>query len=375
MKFIVSSSALLRQLQAVQGVIQTNNVLPILGHYLFDVDSKNLTICTTDLNTTMRTRLGVEGNGRAKVAVDGRILLETLKTLPDQPISISFDLKSFAVELHTDKGKFKISGENGEEFPTLPEMPGNQHFSLPSDALLTGISNTLFAVGTDELRLAMTGVKMECAGDTLSFVATDAHKLVLHKQGGISVPAAAGFIVPRKALNLLKATLPGDETPVKVDYNNTHVAFTFGDLELVCRLIDQKYPDYQAVIPKESANRLVIKRTEFLSSLRRISIYSSKSTYQVRLSIKGSELQLSAEDPDFANQATETISCDYNGADLEIGFNARFLVEMLSTLSGDEVQFELSLSSRPGVLRPVHQEDQEDTLMLLMPVMLSDYRS
>jgi len=230
-------------------------------------------------------------------------------------------------------------------------------------------------VGTDELRLAMTGVKMECAGDTLSFVATDAHKLVLHKQGGISVPAAAGFIVPRKALNLLKATLPGDETPVKVDYNNTHVAFSFRDLELVCRLIDQKYPDYQAVIPKESTNRLVIKRTEFLSSLRRISIYSSKSTYQVRLSIKGSELQLSAEDPDFANQATETISCDYNGADLEIGFNARFLVEMLSTLSGDEVQFELSLSSRPGVLRPVHQEDQEDTLMLLMPVMLSDYRS
>lgn len=375
MKFIVSSSALLRQLQAVQGVIQTNNVLPILGHYLFDVDGRQLTICTTDLNTTMRTRLAVEGNGKAKVAVPGRILLETLKTLPDQPISLAVDPKTFAVELHTDKGKFKLSGENGEEFPTLPEMTGNQQFGLPSDALLTGISNTLFAVGTDELRLAMTGVKMECAGSTLSFVATDAHKLVLHQQGGIEVPASAGFIVPRKALNLLKATLPGDESVVQISYNTTHVVFAFGELELTCRLIDQKYPDYQAVIPKDGGSRLLLRRTEFLSSLRRISIYSSKSTYQVRLSIKGNELQMSAEDPDFANQAVETLSCEYNGADMEIGFNARFLIEMLSTIAGDEVQFELSSSSRPGVLRPVHQEDQEDTLMLLMPVMLSDYRA
>jgi DNA polymerase-3 subunit beta len=375
MKFIVSSSALLRQLQAVQGVIQTNNVLPILDHYLFDVDGRQLTICTTDLNTTMRTRLAVEGNGKAKVAVPGRILLETLKTLPDQPISLALDPKTFAVELHTDKGKFKLSGENGEEFPTLPEMTGNQQFGLPSDALLTGISNTLFAVGTDELRLAMTGVKMECAGSTLSFVATDAHKLVLHQQGGIEVPASAGFIVPRKALNLLKATLPGDESVVQISYNTTHVVFAFGELELTCRLIDQKYPDYQAVIPKDGGSRLLLRRTEFLSSLRRISIYSSKSTYQVRLSIKGNELQMSAEDPDFANQAVETLSCEYNGADMEIGFNARFLIEMLSTIAGDEVQFELSSSSRPGVLRPVHQEDQEDTLMLLMPVMLSDYRA
>ena len=375
MKFIVSSSALLRQLQAVQGVIQTNNVLPILDHYLFDVDGRQLTICTTDLNTTMRTRLAVEGNGKAKVAVPGRILLETLKTLPDQPISLALDPKTFAVELHTDKGKFKLSGENGEEFPTLPEMTGNQQFGLPSDALLTGISNTLFAVGTDELRLAMTGVKMECAGSTLSFVATDAHKLVLHQQGGIEVPASAGFIVPRKALNLLKATLPGDESVVQISYNTTHVVFAFGELELTCRLIDQKYPDYQAVIPKDGGSRLLLRRTEFLSSLRRISIYSSKSTYQVRLSIKGNELQMSAEVPDFANQAVETLSCEYNGADMEIGFNARFLIEMLSTIAGDEVQFELSSSSRPGVLRPVHQEDQEDTLMLLMPVMLSDYRA
>jgi len=375
MKFIVSSSVLLRQLQAVQGVIQTNNVLPILDHYLFEVDGQQLIVCTTDLNTTMRTRLAVEGNGQAKVAVPGRILLETLKNLPDQPISMAFDPKTFAVELHTDKGKFKLAGENGEEFPDLPRMTGNQSFTLPSDALLGGITNTLFAVGTDELRLAMTGVKFECSGNTISFVATDAHKLVLHKQGGIEAPASASFVVPRKALNLLKATLPGDETPIRVDYNDTNVAFSFGEMELNCRLIEQKYPDYQAVIPKDGGNRLLIRRTEFLSSLRRISIYSSRSTYQVRLTIKGSELQLSAEDPDFSNQAHETIPCTYHGADMEIGFNARFLVEMLSTLSGDEVQFELSASSRPGVLRPLHQEDEEDTLMLLMPVMLSDYRA
>ena len=372
MKFIVSSSALLRQLQAVQGVIQTNNVLPILDHYLFDVEGRQLTICTTDLNTTMRTRLAVEGNGQAKVAVPGKILLETLKTLPDQPISLALDPKTFAVELHTDKGKFKLSGENGEEFPTLPEMTGNQQFELPSDALLTGISNTLFAVGTDELRLAMTGVKMECAGDTLSFVATDAHKLVLHKQGGIEVPASAGFIVPRKALNLLKATLPGDASPVKVSYNNTHVVFAFGDLELTCRLIDQKYPDYQAVIPKDGGSRLLLRRTEFLSSLRRISIYSSKSTYQVRLSIKGNELQLSAEDPDFSNQALETLACEYNGPDMEIGFNSRFLMEMLNNLDTAEVKLEMSESNRAGLLMPaVKDNENEDILMLVMPVMLN----
>ena len=373
MKFIVSTTALLKHLQSVQGVINSSSVLPILDNFLFDINDKNLTICTTDLNTTMKTSLAIEGKGQAKIAVPSKILLETLKSLPDQPITFSFDEKTFAIEINTDKGKYKLSGENGEDFPAIPEVSRASSFSLPSSSLLSAITNTLFAVGTDELRQAMTGVKFELNANSINFVATDAHKLVLHTVKKIAIAETGGFIVPRKALNLLKSALPGDDTLVNVEHNSTNVFFSFKDIHLVCRLIDQKYPDYTAVIPKDNTNILTISRAEFLSTLRRISIYSNKTTYQVRLKIKGSELQVSAEDLDFSNQADETLACEYSGSDMEIGFNARFLIEMLNTLEGDQVKFEMSLPSRPGVMLPTGQDNSEETLMLIMPVMLNSY--
>jgi DNA polymerase-3 subunit beta len=373
MKFIVSTSALLKHLQAVQGVINTSSVLPILENFLFDINDKTLTVCTTDLNTTMKTSLPIEGKGQAKIAVPSKILLETLKSLPDMPITFSFDEQTFAIEINTDKGKYKLSGENGEDFPAIPEVSKANAFTLPSSALLNAVSTTLFAVGTDELRQAMTGVKFELEANQMNFVATDAHKLVLHAVKKIAIPETGSFIVPRKALNLLKASLPGDDTLVNVEYNSTNVFFSFKDIHLVCRLIDQKFPDYTAVIPKDNTNHLVISRAEFLNSLKRISIYSNKTTYQVRLKLKGSELQISAEDLDFSNQADETLAAEYSGTDLEIGFNARFLIEMLSNLSSDTVRFELSQPSRPGVMHPTQQEENEDTLMLIMPVMLNSY--
>ncbi len=373
MKFIVSTTSLLKHLQSVQGVINSSSVLPILDNFLFEIDDKNLTICTTDLNTTMKTSLPIEGKGKAKIAVPSKILLETLKSLPDQPITFSFDDNTFAIEINTDKGKYKLSGENGEDFPAIPEVSRASSFSIPSSALLSAVTNTLFAVGTDELRQAMTGVKFELDTNSINFVATDAHKLVLHTVKKIAIEETGGFIVPRKALNLLKSALPGDDTLVTVEHNSTNVFFSFKEIHLVCRLIDQKYPDYTAVIPKDNTNILTINRAEFLNTLRRISIYSNKTTYQVRLKIKGSELQVSAEDLDFSNQADETLACEYSGTDMEIGFNARFLIEMLNTLGGEMVKFEMSLPSRPGVMLPTDQEPNEETLMLIMPVMLNTY--
>lgn len=373
MKFIVSTSTLLKHLQAVQGVINTSSVLPILENFLFDISDKELLVCTTDLNTTMKTTLPIEGKGKAKIAVPSKILLETLKSLPDMPITFSFDEQTFAIEINTDKGKYKLSGENGDDFPAIPEVSKANSFTMPSSALLNGVSTTLFAVGTDELRLAMTGVKFELEANQMNFVATDAHKLVLHSVKKIAIPETGSFIVPRKALNLLKSSLPGDDTLVTVEYNTTNVFFSFKDIHLVCRLIDQKFPDYNAVIPKDNTNQLTISRSELLSSLKRISIYSNKTTYQVRLKLKGSELHISAEDLDFSNQADETLTCEYSGTDLEIGFNARFLIEMLSNLSSATVRFELSQPSRPGVMHPTEQETNEDTLMLIMPVMLNSY--
>lgn len=373
MKFIVSTNSLLKHLQSVQGVINSSSVLPILDNFLFEIEDKSLTICTTDLNTTMKTSLPIEGKGKAKIAVPSKILLETLKSLPDQPITFSFDDNTFAIEINTDKGKYKLSGENGEDFPAIPEVNRASSFSMPASALLSAVTNTLFAVGTDELRQAMTGVKFELDTNSINFVATDAHKLVLHTIKKIAIEETGGFIVPRKALNLLKSALPGDDTLVTVDHNSTNVFFSFKEIHLVCRLIDQKYPDYTAVIPKDNTNILTINRAEFLNTLRRISIYSNKTTYQVRLKIKGSELQVSAEDLDFSNQADETLACEYSGNDMEIGFNARFLIEMLNTLGGATVRFEMSLPSRPGVMLPTDQEPNEETLMLIMPVMLNTY--
>ena len=373
MKFIVSTNSLLKHLQSVQGVINSSSVLPILDNFLFEIEDKNLTICTTDLNTTMKTSLPIEGKGKAKIAVPSKILLETLKSLPDQPITFSFDDNTFAIEINTDKGKYKLSGENGEDFPAIPEVSRTSSFSMPASALLSAVTNTLFAVGTDELRQAMTGVKFELDTNSINFVATDAHKLVLHTIKKIAIEETGGFIVPRKALNLLKSALPGDDTLVTVDHNSTNVFFSFKEIHLVCRLIDQKYPDYTAVIPKDNTNILTINRAEFLNTLRRISIYSNKTTFQVRLKIKGSELQVSAEDLDFSNQADETLACEYSGNDMEIGFNARFLIEMLNTLGGTTVRFEMSLPSRPGVMLPTDQEPNEETLMLIMPVMLNTY--
>jgi DNA polymerase-3 subunit beta len=373
MRFIVSTSTLLKQLQAVNGASSSSTVLPILENFLFEIKDGSLTISATDLQTSMTTSLPVESKEDGKVAVPSKILLETLKTLPDQPVAFSVDAQTFAIEISAGDGKYKLSGENGEDFPKIPAVENASSVSMPASVLAEAINKTIFAVSNDDLRPAMTGVFCQLSPQNITFVATDAHKLVRYRRNDTKSDAAASFILPKKALTLLKASLGSDDSAVSLEYNSTSAFFRFGNINLICRLIDERYPDYEAVIPQSNPNKLTLDRSQFLNSLRRVVIFANKTTHQVRLKINGSELNISSEDVDFSNEAHERLGCQYEGEDMEIGFNAKFLIEMLGNLEGDEVTLEMSTPNRAGLLIPQTNNDNENVLMLVMPVMLNNY--
>ncbi|HQV77774.1 MAG TPA: DNA polymerase III subunit beta [Chitinophagales bacterium] len=371
MRFVVSSSQLLKNLQKISGVISTNTVLPILEDFLFDIDNDKLNITATDLDTTMSVSMEVDSKESFKIAIPARILLDSLKALPEQPITIAVDDTTNSIEITTDNGKYKLSGENSADFPKEPIADEVENVRLASSILNTGINKTLFAVSNDELRPAMTGVLFQLDENGITFVATDAHKLVKFNRNDIS-GATASFIVPKKALNLLKSIVPNNESEVLVQFNKSNAFFSFDNIQLICRLIDAKYPDYNAVIPKENPNLLTVQKDDFFSSLKRTSIFSNKTTHQVVLKMSGSELTVSAQDLDFSNEASEKLSCEYLGNAMEIGFNAKFLLEMLSSLDSTDINIELSTPNRAGIIRPSIKEENEDLLMLVMPVMLNN---
>ncbi|MCB0507960.1 MAG: DNA polymerase III subunit beta [Chitinophagales bacterium] len=371
MRFVVSSSQLLKNLQKIGGVISTNTVLPILEDFLFDIDKNRLNITATDLDTTMSVSMEVDSKETFKVAIPARILLDSLKALPEQPITIAVDETTNGIEITTDNGKYKLSGENSIDFPKEPSAENVEQVTLASSILNTGISKTLFAASTDELRPAMTGVLFQLDENGITFVATDAHKLVKFNRSDVQGGNTA-FIVPRKALNLLKSVVPNNDTEVAVQFNKANAFFTFDNIQLICRLIDAKYPDYNAVIPKENPNLLTVAKDDFLSSLKRTSIFSNKTTHQVVLKMSGSDLAVSAQDLDFSNEASEKLTCDFQGSAMEIGFNAKFLIEMLSALDCSDINIELSTPNRAGIIRPSEKEENEDLLMLVMPVMLNN---
>lgn len=373
MRFIVSTSTLLKQLQAVSGALSSSTVLPILENFLFRIQDGNLTISATDLQTSMTTSLPVETQENGLIAIPSRILLDTLKSLPEQPVTFSVDDKTFAVEIKAGDGNYKLSGENGEDFPKIPTVENASSVSLPASVLAEAINKTIFAVSNDELRPAMTGVYCQLSPQHFTFVATDAHKLVRYRRKDAHSETATSFIMPKKALTLLKSSLPSEDVAVSVEYNSTSAFFKFGNINLVCRLIDERYPDYDAVIPLNNPNKLTIDRLLFLGSLSRVAIYANKTTHQVRLKITGTELNISSEDIDFSNEAHEKLNCAYEGEDIEIGFNARFLIEMLRNLSCEEVSLEMSTPNRAGLLLPQGGDENEDVLMLVMPVMLNSY--
>ena len=370
MKFIVSSSALLKQLQQINGVINANTVLPILEDFLFVIEKNKLTVVATDLETVMKITMDIEAKDNGKVCIPAKILMDSLKNLPDQPLTFNID-KNFGIEITSDNGKYKVMGENPDNFPKEPSADTTTSFTMTSSALVTAINKTLFAVSNDDLRPAMTGVFFELDKKGITAVATDAHRLVKYKRNDVSCPKADTFIVPRKPLNLLKSALPDNQDELKVSYNSNHLFVDHGSTQMVCRLIDARFPDYKVVIPGDNPYKMVVSRTDFQSALRRVSIFSNKSTNQVALSISGSELQLAAQDVDFSFEGNERMKCQYEGEDMAIAFNARFLIEMLSATSSDEVKMELSTPTKAGIIKPMEQDEEEDLLMLVMPLMLN----
>lgn len=373
MKFIVNSSYLLKQLSHINGVITTNPVVPILENFLFEIEKSKLTVTASDLQTSMITELQVESKEKGNIAVPARILLDTLKNLPDQPVTFSVDETSYSIEISSDNGRYKLAGENATDFPKVPSVSNDFNALLSSEVLSRAINNTIFATSSDELRPAMTGVYVNLGEKNTTFVATDGHRLVRYRRTDIKSDNGNTIIIPRKALNLLKATLPTENSDVSIDFNASNAFFKFGNIRMICRLIDERFPDYENVIPAQNPIKMTINRSEFLGSLKRISIYANKTTHQVRLKITGSELQVSAEDLDFSNEANERLSCEHEGEDIEIGFNARFLVEMLTNLDSEQIRLNMSAPNKAGVIFPAEKDKNEDILMLVMPVMLNQY--
>ncbi len=373
MKFIVSSSYLLKQLSSINGVITTNPVVPILENFLFEITGGTLTVTASDLQTSMITELEVEAKEDGSIAIPAKILLETLRNLPEQPVTFSIDESTYSIEISSDNGRYKLSGENATDFPKVPVVSDGYTVNMSSDILGHAINNTIFATSNDELRPAMTGVYVNLDESNTTFVATDSHRLIRYRRVDVASDQTHNMIIPRKALTLLKATLPQENTNVAMEFNASNAFFDFNNIKMICRLIDERFPDYENVIPTDNTNVMSINRNEFLSSLKRIAIYANKTTHQVRLKITGSELMISAEDLDFSNEANERLACEHEGEDIEIGFNAKFLVEMLGNIESNDVSLQLSAPNRAGILLPSEKDDNEDILMLVMPVMLNNY--
>jgi DNA polymerase-3 subunit beta len=373
MKFIVNSAYLLKQLSNINGVITTNPVVPILENFLFELEKGGLTVTASDLQTSMITELQVESKEKGSIAVPARILLDTLKNLPEQPVTFSIDESTYSIEIISDNGRYKLSGENATDFPKVPNVSNDFSAEISSDVLSRAVNNTIFATSNDELRPAMTGVYVNLGEKNTTFVATDGHRLVRYRRTDVKSDNGNAIIIPRKALNLLKATLPTENTDVSVSFNMSNAFFKFGNIRMICRLIDERFPDYENVIPSGNNIKMTISRTDLLGALKRISIYANKTTHQVRLKITGSELQISAEDLDFSNEANERLSCEHENEDIEIGFNAKFLVEMLTNMDSDQIKLTMSAPNKAGVLLPAEKDKSEDILMLVMPVMLNQY--
>ena len=374
MNFIVSSSYLLKNLNSISGVITSNPVVPILENVLFEIEGGNLLITASDLQTSVMVELQVESKEDGSIAIPAKILIETLKNLPEQPVTFSIDDQNYNIEINSDNGRYKLAGENSADFPKVPGVSDGYSSDINSDVLNSAVSNTIFSTSTDELRPAMTGVFFKLSSTGCTFVSTDGHRLVKYIRTDIKGDEVDhDMILPRKSLNLLKSILPTDNSSdIKLDFNASNAYFSYDNIKMVCRLIDERYPDYDNVIPSDNSNIVSIIKSEILGSLKRISIYANKTTNQVRFKISGSEILISAEDLDFSNEANERISCEHDGDDIEIGFNAKFLIEMLSNIDSDKVILKLSEPNRAGLLIPEDVNDNEDITMLVMPVMLND---
>jgi DNA polymerase-3 subunit beta len=375
MKFVVSSSDLLNHLQAISRVISSKNTLPILDNFLFQLDDKELEITASDLESTFITKMKLENaSDSGSIAIPAKILLDTLKEFPDQPLTFDISTDNYTIVIISANGQFNIVGQNGIDFPQLPTLKKDKRTSLQVnyDVFLQGINKTLFATADDELRPVMNGIFVELVNDSLTFVASDAHKLVRYRRNDIKPGTNASFILPKKPASLLKNILPKETSQIQVDFDDKNAMFRLTNYTLVCRLVEGNYPSYNSVIPTDNPNTLTIDRLEFYNSLKRVSVFANQASNLVKLQLTGNQLTVSAQDLDFSISAYERLACQYDGDDLEIGFKSVFLVEILSNLASGDVVCKLSDPSRAGIILPSEAEvEGEDVLMLLKPMMIN----
>lgn len=371
MKFIISSTNFLKTIQPLIGIVVNNPALPIIENLLLESNNNTLSVKVTDLETTIITKTSIESESNESIAVNAKLLLETLKTFPEQPLTFRTNKENNTLEITSDQGNYTLAYINSEEFPNTPNLDDSKNSLISAKILEKGIGYTLFATGNDDLRPVMSGLYVEINTNTILFVSTDAHKLVKY-ENQIESTDSASFIVPKKPLQLLKNILNQVDENIKIQYNNSNVIFSFKSMDVYCRLIDGNYPNYKAVIPKENPNKLNLERLTFLNSLKRVSVFSNQSTHQVKFKINGNEINISSEDIDFSNKANERIKCEYEGDDIEIGFNGKFLIEILSALESEKINMYFSKPSKAAIIIPEDGiEKSENILMLVMPVMLN----
>ncbi len=371
MNFIVSSSALLNHLQAISKVISSKNTLPILDNFLFQLAGTELTVTASDLETTLITKVKLDSASEdGEITIEAKRLTTILREFPEQPLTFNINKESNLIDIVSENGKFSIPGQSADDFPLVPEIKGNANsVSLTSEIMLQGIAKSIFAASDDELRPVMTGIFIEMTPDNMSFVASDAHKLVRYRRNDIKSDTNSSFILPQKPAGLLKNTLSKTDKAVIIKFDDKNAVIEYDNYKMVCRLIEGNYPNYEAVIPTDNPNKLIIDRLDFYNSLRRVSVFSNQASNLIKLSLGANEVTVSAQDIDFSISAHERVKCEYNGNDMEIGFKSLFLIEILANLSSADVVVNMSDPTRAGILVPHEKEsDDEDILMLLMPM-------
>lgn len=374
MKFSVSSTTLCNRLQTLSRVLANRNAIQILDCILFELQDNRLTMTASDSETTLTTRLDVnEVEGAGRFAIKAVTVINGLKEISEQPVMIEVNDQTHEILLSYQNGKSKFVGQSGEEYPPVqPVGESTQQVVIPDDVLLSGISRALFATAEDELRPVMNGIFFDITEQSVTFVASDGHKLVRDRSLAAHGEQPVSFILPKKPAKTLKEILSHEagEAVIRFDDRNAEVALE--NYTLSCRLIEGRYPNYASVIPQDNPYHVTIDRAALMGALRRVLVFASTSTSLIRLRFENNDLKVSAQDIDYATSAEEHLMCDYNGAPLSIGFKGTFLIDILSSISSQEVVMQLADPSRAGVIIPAEQDENDDLLMLLMPMMLND---
>lgn len=374
MKFVVSSTSLLSHLQAINKVINSKNTIPILDSFLFELEGNTLKMTASDGETTLITSMEVsEVTGSGKFAVSAKLLLDPLKEFPEQPLTFDINDDNIEIFIYFQNGKCNFIGQKGEEYPLMPELKDDAtNMTMSVGNLLNGINLTLFATADDELRPVMNGIYVDISSDDVTFVATNGHKLVRFKELDMKGNDVSAFIFPKKPATLLRNILPKEAGDVKISFDDKNAMVTAANYKMVCRLVEGKFPNYNSVIPTGNAHKITIDRLSFMTALKRVSVFANQGTCLVKLQIIENNIILTAQDIDFSTSAEETVPCLYDGAGLTIGFKADFFIDLLYNLPASDIVIELSDPSRAGIIYPLENEENEDLLMLLMPMMLSE---